>query len=249
MATIFQKALPVSGENCLILNQGEALIYPFSVGSWTELRIGAFFSFTTASSDNATWSDETSNYTASKNGFFWGIKDSGISLPISSGASFIGLGINTSFAGATHVVTASQYVDGAAPGSNFYQLFSTGTVVTGQTIGGTRLYLASATQQTGTTAFASYNGIKIQITGLGTAGQSVRLSSSVDSLYTNDTSEVNLRQKLSAFAGSATSTFAYFTSGFVGGSGPLTLPSSLFLYSPFFNNRVRVHSLVVEKYA
>jgi len=88
MATVFQKT---TSDKCLILDAKEALIYPFDVGNWTEIRMAVGLSLTTAASNNGTAIAENNSFTTASSGFYFGIKNSSnANLPGVTGAIYAG---------------------------------------------------------------------------------------------------------------------------------------------------------------
>ncbi len=95
MATIFEK-LPASGEKCLILEPREALVYPFQLGDWTQLRMSAAISFTATNNNNSIIASETIASSNSPYGsMYWGLYSGNGSLPFSEDSSFVGFGNRT----------------------------------------------------------------------------------------------------------------------------------------------------------
>lgn len=240
-------------DNACILNSRESLIYPFSFGSWTELRFGFYLSTCTASAPNiAGESEQITIGTASSNTWFAGFKDSqSNSFPLQTGCVFLGMGSITGHGDAqfknnnaygNSIQTNLFYSSGN--GNYFYQDYP-----------GVNLHTTTGTEFTGYQV--AYNGIKLTVANVGTTNQTFSLTHSYDSANAN-ASGINiatLRQSLRTFANPSTTLTGFYTlntgiappNTFPG--APIPLPDAVFIYSPFYNSRMRVHSIVVEQYA
>jgi hypothetical protein len=249
MANIFEKIEGVTGEKCLVLGVREALIYPFNVGSWSEIRVGYFYSFTTAESFNAATSQElvTSTQTNYKQAGYWGIKDSGVEFPTRSGSVFIGIGQSPGGGnGESYYLSSLERLQLAnvAGGGNLTLLSIDSSVALSGNRGNLPL---SHTRYNGSGNYCDYFSQRFTLTvnGLGKTG-----------IFYSDYSESNivqpytipaLRTKILGTTYTVRQT-GYLTSAFNGTTGEnVSVPNSLFVYTPYFNNRLRLHSIVVEK--
>ena len=240
MPTFYQKT-PASGQNCLILEPGEALIYPFDFGDWQELRLSVFTSMTTIDDDNKKGISESIDSQFIPRLIFWfGAKDNSEILPYTSGSIFAGFSsavLDGAFDRYTQINTDNNIIEG-----NFNGYVSlSGKSIYGAKSGGTRFYSFTHAGHL-PTGFAGFNSIGLKRTGnyLGYMGY----RSQDGALGYTDVSIDNLRKLNKSFSityntGSSTIALAYL---------PPEL-NCLFLWSPFTFNRIRVHSLLVEQLA
>lgn len=257
MATIINK-LPASGENALVLNSKEALFYPISFG-YNEIRVGAFLSLCNTTDTNGLYAAENVIANSPGAGFYFGLTDASniTNLPYTAGTNFIGCGVCTGVSAfkTPDINTAGLVWDGAA-----LEIFSTiGTLqqTSQNAIPGsvdmtsTAVFVPTPAQATGTTQFANFFGIKFSIQNKGTSTQNFSVQTSYNSTPTDNTSIESLRTNLSNFPNASTNFtgLRYFTPLSLTTGTPLTPPSTVIIYSPFFNNKLRVHNIDVEKYS
>lgn len=256
MATIFQKT---SSDNCIILAPRESLVYPFNLGNWSEIRLGGFFSYTSASGDNGTGISESFSSNGGLTNLFFGIKDSGASVPFSSGTTFIGMTNNPSTTNKTSLsnlynppfgsvayITSAQSSDGNP--------IPTVSIVSGSNIVGSAngsagspsiavMHSSGVGGVTGSSSYAMFNGLQIFYDRTRNA-VSGRLFQ--DNSYANGTSDVsitNLQSKLLSMPNVGN----FVATGVWDFNTPI--PNALYLYNPFLSNRIRLHSLLVDRYA
>lgn len=250
MATIFLKQ-PASGNSCLVLDTREVFYQQLNPVSWlsdgwTDLRIGMFYSLTTQNGLNSLYTPENLAYSTPDNGLLFGLTTTGTYSPSQFTSHYIGL-TSSPISGSG----SSALLSGAIHGANgrFYARVSSG--YSGASSGSlSPIYPATPAMATGTTGFASYLGMRIEVTGLGTSGQSVKiqLDNGVSGVGTDDTSVELLRNRLGGFQAQSESNYIYYTTGFVNGGGPLPMPSGFIAYSPFLSNRLRIHTILIERF-
>jgi hypothetical protein len=259
MATIYQK-LAASGDNCLILEPKEALLYPFSF-DYTYIKMGMFVSYTTleenngysATSETIASANLTTDY---KNVFLCGFKDNSPLNPLRSGtfvgASVFKVGANNFLLkqSANNCITNTNTASGLISQTGTYSLFQyNSNWTTNDSLSSNCFPLPTSTLATGSGAYAAFWGLSLKIANKGTTGQSVSLGIAKNSYAAgfSDISNTAMRNLMSdAFTEGS---YSPLTSGFVSGAGPLPLPNAVYVYSPFINNRLRIHSVLVEKYA
>lgn len=247
MATIFQK---ISGDNCVILGPKEALVYPFSMGSWTEIRVGGYFSYTNINDNNLTGIKESFSSSGPPTAFFWGIKDTGTNLPYSSGSVFFG--ITNDSVGSPKSVLNNYTLAGQSPyagtsdnsnNSVAYFTFLSGNSLfrTSSQLNGGGFYalrMTEGTFVTGTTGYAWFNGLRY----LYDRNRSIITGAAMQSSSpSTDISITGLRTLLSQLPNQST-----LPASNISGCG--IQPDALFLYNPLINNQIRIHGLAVEKY-
>lgn len=276
MATIFQK-IPSSGENCLILENGEALIYPFNIGDWTEMRMSIGFSFTSPSNDNAAITAQSiSSSTSPKNSMFIGLfSGNNNSLPFSNNTSFIGFGNRT---GHSVSLTTTSTPGGfqcyaglitnstQAPGSStpvgsmhgFSSLNSLFNINNYSSLRDSATYFAVTNgvqntflNTTGSTNFAVIESMQFNINNKGQVGQNIDLRWNNNGA-TSPKTNMSIEQ-LSLYNQNTSSQSAltglYYSSALSSTGTPLDIPNKLLVHFPFSQNRVRIHSILIEKYA
>lgn len=237
MPTFYLKTL-ASGQNSLILEPGEALVYPFEFDNWQELRLSAFISVTTIDSDNKRGISESIDSQFIPKLIFWfGAKDNSEILPYSSGSLFAGFS-SAVLDGGTEKIT--QIADNASIiQGNFNSCVSLdGTRVVHYALAGSRFYLYTDTANL-STGFAGYNSVSLKRTNIYSGVMTFR---GIGGAYT-DVSLDNLRKVNRSFTETYTipgnSCTGYF---------PPSL-NSFFIWSPFTLNRIRIHSLLIEQLA
>jgi len=257
MATIFT----ISGaENVLVLEPKESLVYPFQLDSWRELRIGAFMSITTSGfsgfyTGGLGVASEAilNNSNAPTSSFQWGIMTSGKRNPSENGCFFIGNGFVSGVPSSEQISSSSSLSflgQGTELGSNFNAqdasiaiISSGGRIINYQSYSGDRssLYFPTNLQSSGNNLSCFFNGIrfrhypevnKIEMTSYGDfEGNGA----------TTNITESGLKAKMDAFS--------HPSSGLLTGyCDSNSLPSALFLFSPFTGIRLRIHSLAIKKY-
>lgn len=259
MSTIFEK-LPASGEKCLILEPREALVYPFSVGDWNQLRLGMFISTCGINGDNSLSSDNDVVGPVSKKEYMYlGLAYvSGATLPYSSGFNFIGTANALAGGGAyTNILFRDDaIVNGFGTSLHVlstidtsYQINSTSYNAIGTPAAASRIRLSSYAQRTGASSYGAFYGINYTINDKGLVSQSFTCSSSSSAGITNMSID-NLRSFITTQPNSVPSVTGYrWVTPLADTGTPLPLPNNIFLYFPFLNNRIRIHAITVEKWA
>jgi hypothetical protein len=242
MATIYDKG--VSGDKCLVLNPREALFYDFNFGTgWKEVRIGMAYSFVNSTGNNELRTTETVVNTTFNhtNNIYVGLTNStNNSIPYANTGIFIGM---SSFTGSNVTLNAANIASNSRYGVINNQSFS------GSFSNYNSVYLSfsSATNATGNSSYLSYYALRINIEPLVKSFSVRGANVSVDG---NNPSISFLRSQINNFAGaipSADST-GFYTTAFNATGDLLPYPDKVLIYFPFFNNKIRIHNLLVEKY-
>lgn len=231
--------------HCIILNSQESLIYPFNFGFWQEIRMGGFFSVV---SGGTGWNSNFPGFTGNMSGpltqLYIGFKDSGSALPGEKNTTFVGIGRQANNS-ASSAITSSTLCFGA-PGSTanmagYYQTFDTnGNVVY---YNANTQNSMSITNPTPDTNFASFWGLTLQIQGNFFSGMSI-----YDTAFYTDVSTGNLSRLVNAPPSVSSFVTGYFTTGGANSNNTLILPQAVYIYFPFPNNQLRIHSLDIEQY-
>lgn len=237
MPTFYQKT-PASGQNCLILEPGEGLLYPFEFDNWTEIKLSAFISLTTTDSDNKQGVDEyyDTNFLP-KLTFWFGAKDGSNILPYTSGSIFAGFCssvLGGGFEKSLQLISTTNIIHG-----NFNSMVGlNGSNILGSILASTRFYIYT-NQGHLPTGFAGYNAVSLKRTN----GYSGLLAfRGIAGNYT-DVSVENLKKVNRSFSES----FSVPSSAATGYFPPEL--NCFFIYNPFILNRTRIHSLLVEQLA
>jgi len=248
MAVIYWKT---PTEYCLVLGSREALIYPFNLGDWNEIRISYFLSMTSVSNLNAAWADEVvyGSLTNYKQAGFWGIKDSGTIFPTQTGSVFIGHGRRSSSTVVNEANIVTESIVCAQQGGNYtYASFNSGTTGYMPQANVLPIQLSSTANSVGTTSYGSFFSQKIVRTRDGPGGKtgvyySQYVEKNIAAPY--DATTTRIKALNTTYTQYLT---GYWTTDFtVNGDNNTQFPNSIFIYLPFFYSRLRLHTIVVEK--
>lgn len=226
MAIVYEKIPDV--DQCVILDNREAVLYPFDLGDWSEIRIGVMMSLIGNSSDNVIGviEDIGSNPVPQDKAYF-GIKSSGQSYPLQDDICFVGI------AGALN----GNVSVGAFGIEQVYNSVLSGTDGMQTTFGAnSRMRLEVSSSVTGESTYSQYFSLKVNRSGNFYSG--AWDSQSNGSFTHSDVSTNYLRGLIRQGDYIFPST----------GSMPSGGMNNIFLYLPFLNNRVRVHNLIVERF-
>jgi hypothetical protein len=247
MSFIYEK-LPASGEKCLILEPREALFYPFDFGTgWSEIRLGTVNSFTDLT-ENGTFTTDSCVTSVPGNGFYYGfVYSPNNELPFTKDVIAFVRADLTGVATTVALNTSTSNVRG----SSAEKLFVSGTSVRGS------VYQFAVSMMGGTAASSSGSG---NFAGANVCRLIINQTSKTFSFNdnggiglvtypSNNTSTSRLRSSMSAFSFTPIAITGYYTVDGTSGTDILPLPNKALIYSPFLNNRLRIHNLVVERYA
>lgn len=229
--TIFEK-IPASGFNCLVLEPRESFVARFDLGDWSKIRVGAFFSYTDTSLNGYFADEDMGVPVVEQNRFSLGLKDSLPSLPgVATSGVFMGM---RSQAGFETNLDSSSF-------SNVSRLemqFITGGIVSDSgSLPTDLLDIPNAADAVGTSAYCMHVGFQVFKSGVFYSG----VPTDNATKYT-DTTVTNLRKVM-------TDEVNYRHQSYVTGNAVSGVPlDSFFAYSPFFYNRLRIHTYLIEKY-
>lgn len=241
----------------LILDPRERFIYPFNLGDYSEIRFGMYFSATAATGDNATVSaNDWSTKRSARDSVYIGFCNfnTGLLLPLQTGFDFIGcaaLGDQT--CGITVQSVSDSYIRLGAVGNGNGQVFLADTTGAVTTPGILTVSDAIARFPTNSVGFANYAGMFGLQLGISGANLCSMRAFGNNVTYTTNPSLTNLRTDVSTL-GQGTSSLSsvvtgYYTSGGTNNNNVMMKPNAIFIYTPQFNSRLRIHALVVERYA
>lgn len=228
-------------EQALLIPPRHSFMREFDAGIWTSLVMGIYWSFNGNANVAAASSDETIGASTPATRVYFGLKNASTTdLPHIAGSDFIGVysdpanGSNTMAVNPAVRITTNMRV-GASQGVT--QLGSTGFVNNISQIFTNTI----VRPETGSTDFCRFLGIKFSAQNIGTGTQQVKIEPLDTGAYAavSVADSVSLRAKM---LGAAIIDAEWIT--MLG-----TLPNAVFIYLPFFNNKLRLHALAVEKLA
>lgn len=236
-------------ENNLLLEPREAFYRPFDLGRWTELRIGMLFRMVGVGSDSSSIATETVPVNTNSDKIFIGIKDSGSNLPGVGNTNFIGVGtVSASQVRAMGTVIGADTFTESGSGTTYARLnFS----VYSASFGFQYYAQQSSTNApyfSGSASGSQYNGfygLKYVLENSGSANQRVVITYRVG--VNPGTSSAELHSQLSSnlnWTGLTTGDTIPTTASWNPG---VPLPNSFFVYTPFYNNRLRMSAIEVLK--
>jgi len=241
MSSIYQKT--VSDKTC-ILAPREYFIREFDFEDWTEMRFGMFLSAVTSGGDDTINTAETVAISTVADRMTIGLKDAATTiLPGVAGSSFLGVITGTSassssFAGSGFGCAGSPVNAPSAAGYNGATL-----------IGGTSAQVlgdyVKAQNASSATGYCGFYGLKFVITNRGLASQSVAISSfSNIAIAGADYSASALRTLINNSIYGTAASIAWND-----GVAAYDIPDALWIRMPFYNNRIRLSSIMGVRYA
>ena len=236
-------------ENNLLLEPREAFYRPFDLGQWTDLRIGMLFRFVGTSSDSASATYEILGVNSETDRFYFGIKDSGSDMPGVSGTKFIGMGtVSGSRIGSNNSGAGGDTF--FESGSSIYQriyfsAYSGSDFVRPLIDQNTNTSVPFSSSASGS-SYSTFYGLRITLQNSGAADQRVQLTHKYSFSGLVGTSSADLNSYLVSPAGWASpySSGPVATASWANG---MPLPNSFFIYSPFYNSRLRMSAMQVLK--
>lgn len=251
MATIFPKVNTILGfDNTLVLDHREALLYPFDVGSdWRNIKLGLFVSLAGATGDNSSYNNENvaGSITIATTRGYLGIKNNNIIYPTVSGSNFLGVTARIGPAAITYA-TSSLNTMGFSENGNGDTRFRicSDSIVGGSIPGQVGVTVGTAVAGTQPSAYAFFYGLDIIYNQSSMAVSGAMINSTAP--FT-DTSIGNLRIQMSSPTATTAYSTGFFSSNLSSTGTQLSRPDAVFIYFPFFTNKVRIHNLCVERYA
>ena len=232
-------------ENNLLLEPREAFYRPFELGEWTELRIGTLFRLVSTSSDSSSISTESISANSDSDKIYIGLKDTGSNLPGVSGTNFIGMA-SVNGSATRGDPSNSSYATFGDSFNLYHRLYLTA-------ISGSTTYNAYFQENntispefSSSASGSNYNGfygIKFTLLNSGSANQQVQVTYRRVYLTAVGSSSADLHAQLvnnSGWTNPPASNTASWTTG-------IPLPNSFFVYSPLYNNRLRMSAIEVLK--
>jgi hypothetical protein len=229
------------------------VVYPFTCPNWIDLRVGVYFSVTTTSNgDDSTNSTILETIASSGHvpgdNYFIGLKANNSSLVGAGGTSNPAMGFGSYFS----TQGAGNMVCGHQQGTNYWSAQGTSA---------TSILWFDTTAIAG--ASASLNGLQMPavapattggycVAGIlrfsrpgGTGVQIYDASSSCNFKWTFTPTVAEIRSWLR----SPPTTQPWRASGVAINTGASQVPDAFCAYWPFYNSRLRIHNVVIEKFA
>jgi hypothetical protein len=267
MAIIFEK-VPASGQRCLILESGESLVYPFNISDWEEIRVAVALSLTNSYQLNGAIQNETisdiNRYDYIKN-LYIGIKSNNEFYPNSQKCSYIGIGsysemgpYYSSYGYNINIqVNTGAYVNIT---NTFPIIMPSGSANVPSSTYNQDILLPDEFYQSGSGLyFCNLFFLKIKIKDKGRPNQSYYFAiENHDRDIANDyslpvysTQFPSLEQMRKFLSNADFPSFdtGYFTSNLTSSGIPSPIPDAFYISNPFISNRIRIHGILIEKYA
>ena len=232
-------------EKNLLLEPREAFYRPFNFGEWTEMRIGMLFRLVSTASDSASIITESIPVNGDSDKIYIGLKDSGSNMPGVFGTNFIGMASFTSSGTAPTIGMPAYSVFGDSFNS-YHRLYLTA-------FSGSNMYRAYFQENTviapefsGSASGSNYNGfygLKFTLLNSGSANQQIQVQYRRVSTTLVVSSSADLHSQLITNTG-WTNPPASSTASWAAG---ISLPNSFFVYSPLYNNRLRMAAIEAIK--
>ena len=243
MALAYQKT---ASDISVILEPREAAfrIPEASANQWTELRLGAFLSLTTAAADNAAIPAESYLSSTVYDRFCFGLKNSSNNtLPGVTGSTAWGLLGQNAMTNQTFSANGNfRYGNGFA-GAGHVGIVNDTTYKVG--LGGAAYSISlSANNPTGSSDYALFLGLKFIITNRGTATQQVQIIRASPLTTYTDVSETALRSILVNFD-SIDESNPEAAKDANDGATAWDVPDAVFIRFPMLLSRLRLHNVMV----
>ncbi len=228
MATIFAKT---PTDKALILGTREALIYPFSSPGWADIRLGIFLSSTNATNnDDTTGLTESFGYSTVADRVWVGFKDNSNDFPNLTTSNFLGFATqqvsqNLSQSALTNAVLWTT------PGTSFIYAGTTKT-------NGPNVFSADFPGNLYPGGYSSLMIIKVTRSGTTYILSVSNYGNTVNANYSSTPTIAEIRTALrtNTFYSTITATIPQ-------------VPDAVFVYWPFYNSKLRIHSIALEKFA
>jgi hypothetical protein len=270
MATIIQKGIlnSTGSSNILVLDPREMYVQKFDLGDWNEIRVGLAMSVTAATTDNSPYVIESlpaSSTPDLRNSYMFGLFSGEPAYFPKPGSSFVGVVGSTTgqilqfkddISSITAIADATSFGDSryriATTVNENYKLAYTSPFAQNSTfnIGSTR------NRYTGLLETGIITTMSFSVKNKGQSGQYIdiirdsnanKAGSALTWFYT-DLSAQKLSQLNSLISASA-ATGIYYNSTMNETGSPIDIPNNFLIYFPFYNNKLRIHSLLIEKYS
>lgn len=232
-----------------VLEPREAYERPPNFTTWSEVRMGMFYTVVPSASYNTYSTSETIAYSSYLDRLCFGLSNGSGLAPGAIGSQFVGWMTNQA-AGATTTNTSNNATNGVLAGTNAMKWASSNdaTILTSANIGlgyGANVNYAPYSASN----YASFIGLKLTVQNAGLATQTItaQMSDVGDGSGPGvgpfaDVSLANLRTQLTNASYAAGQVLTWNAGGVA-----LPIPYYWFIRLPFLNNRIRVSSMDILK--
>lgn len=228
-----------ANENSLLLGNRESFCRQFDFGSWTEIRMGMLFRFVGNANDTASYTNESITVTSATDKMYFGLKSTGSNIPGVSGTNFIGgATISTTNLSGTEV---GQYY---YAGSNYYNLYVTAISGSAPVFAPKSDYGSSGMTYPSapfTTNYDGLYGLKFVLQNSGSVSQSIVMSYKRNA-DNNGSGSADLHSALIN-----DNSWNLFAASSASWTTEIPIPNCFFMYSPLYNNRIRMSAIEVIK--
>jgi hypothetical protein len=236
------------GDKTLILDTRQAFIYPFNSPSWEDLRFGAYVSLC-SSSNNATitgLAESLPTVGQAADRFFIGLKDNNTTMPDDAGSHFMGFTNALTVEGSTASAVISSDVSNGTTNTDYWRV--TGAPIQWRMYNGTTDIPAGSAAssihfpQIPANVGGNAGLIQLRFTraAASTTVAMMALTALQNYVYLYDSS-CQIATIRNAFRTMTFTTLGNFNMGVV--------PDALYFYWPFWNSKLRIHALCIEKFA
>jgi hypothetical protein len=209
-----------------------------NIGSnWTDVRLGIFFTVVPSGNDDAACVTETVVDNGFPDWFTFGLKDSSASAPYTAGTRFVGIRQWQNF----RITTDNSAGAGEMIHSGLLSVATAGSGAAELALFGFSMNPRFPQYSAGTVN--GFWGLKMVVNNAGLSSQSIRLHTNMTGTTAiADVSKTNLRTNLLGSFTDCGGDVAFNESG-----AALTLPDTLWIRLPTFNNRIRITTYGVLK--
>lgn len=242
-ATILYKTSSLGNENTLVVGPRTGLWVPFNFGTWTQVRVGMYYSAPSSSSAYQTRNSVTEiiGITSDQDRFAFGLISGSVNAVGTTGTYFVGAISDQAHAALDSTIAWAIYQNiGMAAG------YSQGTAVTvgaGLNSGVSRFIFGYPDSNSGT--HAGFNALKFTVINSGASNQTIRVSTHSGGAVTMPYSDTVLRTSINNasytdFTGDAT---------WNDGSVAYPLPNNVFLWNPYYTVGLKLSAIEIIKIA
>jgi hypothetical protein len=245
MATIYQQ---ISQDKLLILDPREGFQRKFDVGSWSEIRIGFFYDSVGLNTPTSSTVDEVVTQVTRADILSIGLKDSATSiLPGFSGSYFVGVAITGSHNMSANNTRYEDQTGGNMYGTGFY---GTSSYYGAQTMNWMLYPTNGGASSGGSPSTSDYCGvytIKMVLNNSGSSSQTISMYTANSQQVSTGTSYYSVGQLNQQMNNGTFGTVSTVT--WNDGANAFPIPDSLWIRTPFYNNRLRIASLSLIRYS
>lgn len=242
-AIILYKTSSLGNENTLVIEPRTGLWIPFDFGTWTQVRVGMYYSAPSSSSAYQTRNSvtETIGITADQDRFAFGLISGSVDAVGASGTYFVGAISDQAHLALDSTIAWAGYQQlGLAAG---YSRGTTVTVGSGLNNTATRFNFGYPDSNSGT--HAGFNALKFTVINSGASTQTIRVSTHSGGTATMPYSDSVLRTSINNAGYTDYSGDATWNDGAVA----YPLPNNVFLWNPYYTVGLKLSAIEIIKIA